>query len=81
MPSAGSGTWSRTRSSAACGRWFCSARLATAPDGALANAWTGEPTLEQQGRAAFARAMASRVDPVSGAIGPVDDAGVPEWAR
>jgi hypothetical protein len=55
--------------------------IATAPDGALAIVWTGEPTLEQQGRAAFARAMARRVDPVSGAIGPVDDAGLAEWAR
>jgi hypothetical protein len=57
------------------------ASITTASDGALAIVWAGEPTLEQQGRAAFARAMASRVDPVSGAIGPVDDAGIPEWAR
>ncbi|MCO6415869.1 hypothetical protein JYK14_06725 [Siccirubricoccus sp. KC 17139] len=57
------------------------ASVGTDQDGALVIVWTGEPTLEQQGRAAFARAMASRIDPVSGATGPVDDAGVPEWAR
>jgi hypothetical protein len=50
-------------------------------DGELALNWSGEPTLEQQGRAAFAQAMARRVDQVTGAIGPMDDAGVAEWAR
>jgi hypothetical protein len=55
--------------------------VAATPDSALDIVWTSEPTLEQQGRAAFARAMASRVDSMSGAIGPVDEAGIPEWAR
>ena len=57
------------------------AAIATAGDGTLVVTWAGEPTLEQRGQAEFARAMARRIDPASGAIGPVDDAGLPEWAR
>jgi hypothetical protein len=57
------------------------AAIATVGDGTLAVTWAGEPTLEQRGQAEFAREMVRRIDPASGAIGPVDDTGSPEWTR
>ncbi|WP_439598761.1 hypothetical protein [Falsiroseomonas sp.] len=50
-------------------------------EGQLTILWMGEPTPDQQGCAAFAEAMVRRIDPVSGAIGPVDDTGTPVWNR
>ncbi|MBU8546091.1 MULTISPECIES: hypothetical protein [Roseomonadaceae] len=50
-------------------------------DGELTILWNGEPTPDQQGFAAFAQAMVRHIDPVSGAIGPVDDKGIPAWKR
>lgn len=55
--------------------------ITASADGQLVFAWTGEPTPCQQGRVAFAQAMARHIDPVSGAIGPVDDKGIPHWKR